>query len=211
MGFPSRGSRPWNPPASQHLERLSAGCRALERRAPLPDCAHTAGCGLYCSCCSGDACCVQASHSPRLCPGLTHSNGCEKVPLRWQERGGGNWCSLWVASSALTRPYRLLGAVLARLGTCQASAQQQWSAPWIPDEDKIIFSPSYNLLTTRRRRWAESAVPPHFHILSFLLLMADLAGPLHISRQLSLSCEWKWNERNWKALKHLNAHQQMNG
>ena len=189
MGFPSRGSRSWSPPASQHLERLSAGCRALKRRAPLPDCMHTAGCGLYCSCCSGCLLCPGRSQPQALsCTDSQH--GCEKVPLRWQERGGGNWCSLWVACSAPTRPYRLLGAVLARLGICQASAQQQWSAPWIPDEDKIIASPSYNQLTTRRRRWAESAVPPHFRILSFLLSrMADLAGPLHISRQLSLSCK----------------------
>ena len=132
IGFPSLGSRPWNPPCIQAPGEALCRMQSSEKQAPLADCEHTAGCGLHWSCCSGDACCVQGSHSPKPCPGLTHSNGCEKVPLCWQEREGGSWCPLWVACSALTRPYRVLRAVLARLGMCQSSAQQLRSAPWIP-------------------------------------------------------------------------------
>ena len=59
-------------------------------------------------------------------------------------------------------PCKLLRAGLARLGMCQASAQQWHSAPWIPDEDKIIAASSYIQLTTRSKHGEELCwYPPH--------------------------------------------------
>lgn len=59
-------------------------------------------------------------------------------------------------------PCKLLRAVLARLGTCQASVQQRHSAPWIPDKDKIIAASSYIQLTTKTKHGEELCwYPPH--------------------------------------------------
>ena len=211
MGFPSRGSRSWNLPASQHLERLSAGCRALKRRAPLPDYVHTAGCGLYCSCCSG---CL-------LCPGRSQPQALSCTDS--QQR-------LWESSSALAgeRGRELvlsLGGLLCPHSPLQTPRSCPSQAGYVPG-----LSPAAVICTLDswwRQNNCQSQLQPADYqekALSRVCCTSTLPYPqlsaledgrpgwstAHQSSTLT-ELQVKWNERDWKALKHLNAHQQMNG